>query len=176
MSDSEGEAQKNAQNPFSQQQDDPNMPFAPQKPAPDYIQEEQKKAEERREKEIAEKKAAKKQMHVTRAENAKTDPDAYVQVSTGSSDFFVDRHIAETCDPWRAAIDFKARNHQVTDGCVKIEFDDIRPPVMEKVVEYLYWRQEYLKTCNPALVEDFDIDDDVALDLLKASTLFNLHE
>mmetsp|Transcript_624 Transcript_624/g.985 ORF Transcript_624/g.985 Transcript_624/m.985 type:complete len:108 (+) Transcript_624:59-382(+) len=82
--------------------------------------------------------------------------------SADGHEFFLDKHVAFECEALKAAYETKRQmGHQ---GRIELKYEDITGRIMQKVIEYLYYKYKWTDTRQP--MPEFPIDDDICLDLL----------
>mmetsp|Transcript_31446 Transcript_31446/g.90168 ORF Transcript_31446/g.90168 Transcript_31446/m.90168 type:complete len:114 (-) Transcript_31446:178-519(-) len=113
-------------------------------------------------------------MAVSGIDNPHHDPAesfSYLKiVSADGHHFYLDRRIAYECDFFRKT----AEQEPVKDGQPQ-ELPPLKVTgkLLEKVIEYLYYRYKY--TDSKVAIPEFPIDDDVVLDLLLVANDLNLY-
>mmetsp|Transcript_77172 Transcript_77172/g.213322 ORF Transcript_77172/g.213322 Transcript_77172/m.213322 type:complete len:114 (-) Transcript_77172:144-485(-) len=105
-------------------------------------------------------------------DNPHFDPVAtfsYVQlVSADGHKFYMDSRVAYECDTFRKMVD---QDHFKEGQTKLINLPTITGKVLEKVIEYLYYKHKY--TGSKAMIPEFPIDDDIVLDLLSVAHYLN---
>jgi len=99
------------------------------------------------------------------------DPNPHNQfVNLYSSDghrFVLDEWIAMECETFKKMLKFENQGGDTKE--LKL---DIKAKLLEKVIEYLYYKYKY--TDSRETIPDFPIDDDCVLDLLMVANYLNL--
>mmetsp|Transcript_59286 Transcript_59286/g.163977 ORF Transcript_59286/g.163977 Transcript_59286/m.163977 type:complete len:114 (-) Transcript_59286:205-546(-) len=91
-------------------------------------------------------------------------------VSADGHHFFLDRRIAYECDTFRKMVEQDTSREGQTK---EIHLPKITGKLLEKVIEYLYYKYKY--TDSKVAIPEFPIDDDVVLDLLLVANDLNLY-
>mmetsp|Transcript_97998 Transcript_97998/g.227259 ORF Transcript_97998/g.227259 Transcript_97998/m.227259 type:complete len:108 (-) Transcript_97998:86-409(-) len=104
--------------------------------------------------------------------NPHFDPaESFVYVRLVSADghqFYLDSRIAFECETFRKMVE---QDHFKEGQTKVIHLPTITGKVLEKVIEYLYYKYKY--TDSKAAIPEFPIDDDMVLDLLSVSHYLN---
>merc|ERR1711982_112883 len=96
---------------------------------------------------------------------------SYVKlVSADQHQFFLDRRIAYECDTFRKMIEQDAFQEGQTQ---EIKLPTITGKLLEKVIEYLYYKYKYTDSRVP--IPEFQIENDDVLDLLLVANYLNLY-
>mmetsp|Transcript_112155 Transcript_112155/g.281074 ORF Transcript_112155/g.281074 Transcript_112155/m.281074 type:complete len:116 (+) Transcript_112155:67-414(+) len=91
-------------------------------------------------------------------------------VSADGHQFYLDRRIAYECDTFRKMVEQEGfKEGQLNE----IKLPTITGKLLQKVIEYLYYKYKY--TDAKTTIPDFPIDDDVVLDLLLVANYLNLY-
>ena len=90
-------------------------------------------------------------------------------VSCDGHEFFLDRKIAFECEVLKKMYDSSLQEGQ--EG--KITMQNVTGRILEKVLEYLYYKFKYTDCQGP--IPEFQIDDEVVLDLLIAANYLQLN-
>mmetsp|Transcript_112984 Transcript_112984/g.324723 ORF Transcript_112984/g.324723 Transcript_112984/m.324723 type:complete len:114 (+) Transcript_112984:70-411(+) len=91
-------------------------------------------------------------------------------VSADGHEFYLDRRIAYECDTFRKMVEQGGfKEGQMNE----IKLNNITGRLLEKVIEYLYYRYKYTDAKVP--IPEFPIDDDMVLDLLVVANYLNLY-
>merc|ERR1712070_628274 len=90
-------------------------------------------------------------------------------VSCEGHEFLMDRKIAFECEMIKKM--FESSMKEGNEG--KIVLSNITGRILEKVLEYLYYKYKYTDCQGP--IPEFPIDDDVVLDLLIAANYLQLN-
>eukprot|EP00919_Chromeraceae_sp_WS-2016_P015698 GHVR01037165.1.p1 GENE.GHVR01037165.1~~GHVR01037165.1.p1 ORF type:complete len:125 (+),score=13.93 GHVR01037165.1:27-401(+) len=100
------------------------------------------------------------------------DEQEFLKLTSGDAhEFFCDKEIAMQCEvikTMHAEELEEGRNGSVT-------FPQIDGRLLEKVIEYLYWKFKYTD-CQKQPIPEFDIDDDIVLDLLRLAEFLGLSD
>mmetsp|Transcript_58483 Transcript_58483/g.187867 ORF Transcript_58483/g.187867 Transcript_58483/m.187867 type:complete len:116 (+) Transcript_58483:144-491(+) len=91
-------------------------------------------------------------------------------VSADGHRFYLDRRIAYECDTFRKMVEQEGFKEGQTKD---INLPTITGKLLEKVIEYLYYKYKY--TDSKVTIPEFPIDDDVVLDLLLVANYLNLY-
>ncbi|CAE7188655.1 ATAD3 [Symbiodinium pilosum] len=91
-------------------------------------------------------------------------------VSADGHEFFLDRRIAYECDTFKKMVEKEGFKEGQTN---EIHLPTITGKLLEKVIEYLYFKYKYTDAKVP--IPEFPIDDDVVLDLLLVANYLNLY-
>mmetsp|Transcript_75526 Transcript_75526/g.161807 ORF Transcript_75526/g.161807 Transcript_75526/m.161807 type:complete len:117 (-) Transcript_75526:101-451(-) len=91
-------------------------------------------------------------------------------ISADGHQFFLDRRIAYECDTFRKWVE---QDHFKEGQTNEIKLPTITGKLLEKVIEYLYYKYKY--TDSKVAIPEFPIDDDVVLDLLLVANYLNLY-
>lgn len=90
----------------------------------------------------------------------------YVVIKSQSGDrFVVDKRVALLSDTLKTMLDEGGQSTEMNTRIISL--DDIASPIVEKVIEYLYFRMRYSKTSGE--IPDFKIHPDMAIDVLMAA-------
>ncbi|KAH8070599.1 hypothetical protein JL721_4999 [Aureococcus anophagefferens] len=104
-------------------------------------------------------------------------------ISAEGHEFWVDRKCANTSGtikamlsgprgpPPRAARDAPRAAGQFTESSGEIKFPEISTPILEKVIQYFYYKLRY--TNSQVRIPEFQIDPEMALELLMASNFLD---
>ncbi|CEL99189.1 unnamed protein product [Vitrella brassicaformis CCMP3155] len=85
-------------------------------------------------------------------------------ISAEGHEFFLDKKIAFGCEMIRTMFDGE-KSHSFTEGQTgAINFQTINSRLLEKVIQYLYYKHKH--TDSREAIPDFEIDDEIVLDLL----------
>eukprot|EP00555_Chaetoceros_dichaeta_P003519 CAMPEP_0198250042 /NCGR_PEP_ID=MMETSP1447-20131203/1372_1 /TAXON_ID=420782 /ORGANISM="Chaetoceros dichaeta, Strain CCMP1751" /LENGTH=101 /DNA_ID=CAMNT_0043934807 /DNA_START=51 /DNA_END=356 /DNA_ORIENTATION=+ len=97
------------------------------------------------------------------------DEDHYVKlVSADDKEFFLDRKVAIACSETMKAM-LEGNFRESEDNIIR--FPDIGGTILEKVVQYMYYKMRNQKATGP--IPEFPIDPACALELLVASNYLN---
>eukprot|EP00386_Alphamonas_edax_P011146 GDKI01035455.1.p2 GENE.GDKI01035455.1~~GDKI01035455.1.p2 ORF type:complete len:115 (-),score=36.62 GDKI01035455.1:194-538(-) len=114
-------------------------------------------------------------MQAQRERLAKEQEDKLVEqfefvklISSEGHEFLVDKPIAMQCETIRVMCESGFQEGKTQE----IPFPTITGKVLEKVVEYLYWR--YKHTDSRTDPPDLPIDDDIVLELLLVANYLNI--
>ncbi|CAL1128400.1 unnamed protein product [Cladocopium goreaui] len=91
-------------------------------------------------------------------------------ISADGHEFFLDRRIAYECDTFKKMVEKEGFKEGQTN---EIQLPTITGKLLEKVIEYLYFKYKYTDAKVP--IPEFPIDDDVVLDLLLVANYLNLY-
>ncbi|CAK0823533.1 unnamed protein product [Prorocentrum cordatum] len=91
-------------------------------------------------------------------------------VSADGHHFYLDRRIAYECDFFRKMVEQDGFKEGQTN---EIKLPTITGKLLEKVIEYLYYKYKY--TDSKVAIPEFPIDDDVVLELLLVANFLNLY-
>mmetsp|Transcript_45491 Transcript_45491/g.90090 ORF Transcript_45491/g.90090 Transcript_45491/m.90090 type:complete len:114 (-) Transcript_45491:99-440(-) len=96
---------------------------------------------------------------------------AYIRlISADGHQFYLDRRVAYECDTFRKM----AEQEGFKEGQTKdINLPTITGKLLEKVIEYLYYKYKY--TDSKVAIPEFPIEDDIVLDLLLVANYLNLY-
>eukprot|EP01084_Bolivina_argentea_P091208 164204_1 len=83
-------------------------------------------------------------------------------VSTEGDEFWVDRKCAMVSKVIKTMLE-----GNFTESRGEVTFGDIRAPILEKVIQYMYYNVKYTSTSSKA--PDFPVELDMAIELLKIS-------
>mmetsp|Transcript_41802 Transcript_41802/g.108279 ORF Transcript_41802/g.108279 Transcript_41802/m.108279 type:complete len:117 (-) Transcript_41802:127-477(-) len=110
----------------------------------------------------------------TDIDNPHLDPAesfSYIRlVSAEGHHFYLDRRIAYECDTFRKMAEQEGFKEGQTN---EIKLPTITGKLLEKVIEYLYYKYKY--TDAKSTIPEFPIDDDMVLDLLLVANYLNLY-
>eukprot|EP00811_Abedinium_folium_P016410 NODE_25349_length_590_cov_3.665227.p2 GENE.NODE_25349_length_590_cov_3.665227~~NODE_25349_length_590_cov_3.665227.p2 ORF type:complete len:109 (-),score=35.40 NODE_25349_length_590_cov_3.665227:163-489(-) len=96
---------------------------------------------------------------------------SYVKlISAEGHHFYLDRCIAFECDTFKKMIEHEQMKEAQSN---EIRLPTITAKLLEKVIEYLYYKYKY--TESKITIPEFHIDDDIVLDLLLVSNYLNLY-
>merc|ERR1712216_356312 len=93
-------------------------------------------------------------------------------ISADEHTFYLDRRIAYECDTFRKMVEQEGQGLKEQQSN-EIKLPTITGKLLEKVIEYLYYKYKY--TDSKVAIPPFDIDDDVVLDLLLVANYLNLY-
>merc|ERR550514_2589145 len=91
-------------------------------------------------------------------------------VSADNHTFYLDRRIAFECDTFKKMAEQQGFREGQTQ---EITLPTISGKLLEKVIEYLYFKYKY--TDSKETIPEFPIDDDNVLDLLLVANYLNLY-
>eukprot|EP00933_Yihiella_yeosuensis_P074483 TRINITY_DN83435_c0_g1_i1.p1 TRINITY_DN83435_c0_g1~~TRINITY_DN83435_c0_g1_i1.p1 ORF type:complete len:116 (+),score=28.72 TRINITY_DN83435_c0_g1_i1:69-416(+) len=91
-------------------------------------------------------------------------------ISADGHEFYLDRLIAYECDTFRKMVEKDGFKEGMTN---EIQLPTITGKLLEKVVEYLYFKYKY--TDSKVAIPEFPLDDEVVLDLLIVANYLNLY-
>merc|ERR1712129_29360 len=99
-----------------------------------------------------------------------TESFSYLRLcSADGHQFFLDRRIAYECDTFRKMVEQEGFKEGQLNT---INLPTISGKLLEKVIEYLYYKYKYTDAKTP--IPEFPFDDDVVLDLLLVANYLNL--
>mmetsp|Transcript_2567 Transcript_2567/g.5139 ORF Transcript_2567/g.5139 Transcript_2567/m.5139 type:complete len:113 (+) Transcript_2567:94-432(+) len=111
-------------------------------------------------------------MAVTDMDSPHFDPAetfSYVRlVSADGHQFLLDSRVAYGCDTFRTMVE---QDHFREGQTKVVNLPTITGKVLEKVIEYLYYKYKY--TDSKVAIPEFAIDDDIVLDLLSVAHYLN---
>ncbi|GBG31385.1 Elongin-C [Hondaea fermentalgiana] len=87
-------------------------------------------------------------------------------ISAEGHEFFLDKEVAMIATTISAML---TGNFSESKG--EIRFPEISTKVLEKVVQYLHYKQKYTNSSQP--IPEFDIDPEMVADLLMAANFLN---
>mmetsp|Transcript_15781 Transcript_15781/g.48888 ORF Transcript_15781/g.48888 Transcript_15781/m.48888 type:complete len:109 (-) Transcript_15781:34-360(-) len=94
-------------------------------------------------------------------------PSAYVKlISAEGHEFYVDRKSANTSGTIKAML-----SGQFTESSGEIKFPEISTPILEKVIQYFYYKLRY--TNSQVRIPEFNIEPEMALELLMAANFLD---
>mmetsp|Transcript_24602 Transcript_24602/g.45570 ORF Transcript_24602/g.45570 Transcript_24602/m.45570 type:complete len:115 (-) Transcript_24602:52-396(-) len=106
-------------------------------------------------------------------ENPHLDPVecfSYIQLrSADGHTFYLDRRIAYECDTFKKWVEQDGIEREKNE----IELKTVTGKLLEKVIEYLYYKYKY--TDAKVAIPEFPIDDEIVLDLLLVANFLNLY-
>ncbi|CAE8587727.1 unnamed protein product [Polarella glacialis] len=112
--------------------------------------------------------------HTSDIDNPHLDPVesfSYLKlVSADGHEFYLDRRIAYECDTFRKMVEKDGFKEGQTN---EIKLHTVTGKLLEKVIEYLYFKYKFTDSKVP--IPEFPIDDDVVLDLLIVANFLNLY-
>jgi len=91
-------------------------------------------------------------------------------VSADGHKFFLDKRVACECDMFRKMIEQESFQEGQTN---EIKLPTVTGRLLEKVIEYLYYKYKY--TDAKVAMPEFHIDDDIVLDLLLVANYLSLY-
>mmetsp|Transcript_24366 Transcript_24366/g.73126 ORF Transcript_24366/g.73126 Transcript_24366/m.73126 type:complete len:127 (+) Transcript_24366:196-576(+) len=98
---------------------------------------------------------------------ADAQPSPYVKlISAEGHEFFVDRKCAQTSGTIKAML-----SGQFTESSGEIRFPEISTPILEKVIQYFYYKIRY--TNSQVRIPEFNIEPEMALELLMAANFLD---
>jgi len=83
-------------------------------------------------------------------------------VSAEGHEFIIDRKCAMSSGTIKAMLE-----GSFSENCGEIKFPEISTPILEKVVQYVYYKMRY--TNSHVRVPEFEIEPEIALELLMAA-------
>ena len=94
-------------------------------------------------------------------------PSQYVKlISAEGHEFFVDRQCAQTSGTIKAML-----SGSFTESSGEIKFPEILTPILEKVIQYFYYKASYKN--SQVRIPEFAIEPEVALELLMAANFLD---
>ena len=110
----------------------------------------------------------------TTTTTASTTP-AYVKLVSGDGqEFFVERECAMFSGTIRAMLEGPGSVMYREQIEQTLPFRDISGPVLERVIQYLYYKRKYQKASLGQDTPEFAIDPEMVLDLLMASNFLDV--
>uniref|UniRef100_A0A0G4H5Y1 Elongin-C n=1 Tax=Chromera velia CCMP2878 TaxID=1169474 RepID=A0A0G4H5Y1_9ALVE len=96
----------------------------------------------------------------------KEEPFEFVKlVSCDGHEFFCDKHVAMQCELFKKMCESELSEGQNSELSFQVEGKPaITGRLLEKVIEYLYWKFKYTD-CKKWPPPDFPIEDDLVMDL-----------
>ena len=107
------------------------------------------------------------------AADASATPEYVKLVSGDGQEFFVERECALLSGTIRAMLEGPGSAMYREQIDQTLPFRDISGPVLEKVVQYFYYKRKYQKTSVGQDTPEFTIEPEIALDLLMASNFLD---
>lgn len=103
-----------------------------------------------------------------------TDVPLYVKLVSGDGqEFFVERECALLSGTIRAMLEGPGSGVTREEKEQTLPFRDISGPVLEKVVQYFYYKRKYQKASLAQDTPEFVIDPKIVLELLMASNFLD---
>eukprot|EP00929_Paragymnodinium_shiwhaense_P094498 TRINITY_DN5509_c0_g1_i1.p1 TRINITY_DN5509_c0_g1~~TRINITY_DN5509_c0_g1_i1.p1 ORF type:complete len:113 (+),score=25.46 TRINITY_DN5509_c0_g1_i1:80-418(+) len=91
-------------------------------------------------------------------------------ISADGHQFYLDRRIAYECDTFKNMVEQEGWKEGQTN---EIKLPTVTGKLLEKVIEYLYYKYKY--TDSKVTIPEFPVDDDIVLDLLLVANYLNLY-
>eukprot|EP00397_Hematodinium_sp_SG-2012_P068390 GEMP01110776.1.p1 GENE.GEMP01110776.1~~GEMP01110776.1.p1 ORF type:complete len:116 (+),score=15.69 GEMP01110776.1:42-350(+) len=89
--------------------------------------------------------------------------------SSDGHEFLIDEKIALECETFKKML---AQDSMKEGQCREIRLNNVRAKLLEKVIEYLYFKHRY--TDSTDTIPEFPIEEDCVLDLLIVANYLNL--
>mmetsp|Transcript_27723 Transcript_27723/g.50657 ORF Transcript_27723/g.50657 Transcript_27723/m.50657 type:complete len:114 (-) Transcript_27723:52-393(-) len=90
-------------------------------------------------------------------------------ISADGHEFLMDRRVAYECDTFKKMVEQDGFKEGMTS---EIKLPTITGKLLEKVIEYLYYKYKY--TDAKVSIPELPIDDEIVLDLLLVANYLNL--